>query len=62
MSTECVEKKPESFLLHLLKKDLLLYLRESVCVNEGEVGGEGSQGDSMLSTEPDVGLDLTTLS
>lgn len=39
------------------KKTLFIYLRGS----GGTEGDREGQGDSMLSVEPDVGLDPTTL-
>ena len=49
-------------LIPFLKKDLLIYFRERACmyVSGGGTEGENLQAESPLSSEPDMGLDLTT--
>jgi len=52
--------------IHLIKfiffKDLFIYFRERECEQEGQMEREReSQGDSLLSAEPDTGLELPIL-
>ena len=40
----------------LLKKDLFILKRESMCTQEWDEGEKESQADSVLSVEPNMGL------
>ena len=48
-------------LILLYFKDLFIYLIEGACMSKGRERERESQVDSLLSVEPDEGLDLTTL-